>query len=133
MNAVHSSPKLAPVEEDNHVFFHGMTWKDFEVLLAVRGDCAGPRLLKREIYRRLAVRELWTFQRDGKLVLRVLEDGASGSRAARSVKEGRYVERTKSKVLPKLDIAWLVGFLDREPQSAAVRALRDDLRKKRRR
>ena len=74
----------------------------------------------REIYPRLGIRELWTLERDGKLVVRVLE-------------KDRYVERQKSKVLPALDVAWLVGFLDREPQTAAVRALRDDLVKKRRR
>src|SRR5208337_1273294 len=32
-----------PVEEDQHVILRGMTWKDFEVLLAVRGDAAGVR------------------------------------------------------------------------------------------
>ena len=59
-------------------------------------------------------------RRDFKFVLRVLERGS-------------YVERTKSKVLPQLDVAWLTGFVDREPQTAAVRALRDELRPKSRR
>jgi hypothetical protein len=38
-----------------------------------------------------------------------------------------------SKLLPKLDVAWLRSFLDIEPQSRAVRALRDALRAKKRR
>jgi Uma2 family endonuclease len=205
MYAVRTNPKPPPLEEDNYVFFHGMTWKDFEVMLALRGEEAGPRMSyldgvielmspsktheyrkktlarllelwaletelnltgfgawglknpvkeaaaepdecyvlgetagrevpdlvievewtrksdrKREIYRRLEVRELWTLQRDFKFVLRVLERGS-------------YVERTKSKILPQLDVAWLTGFVDREPQTAAIRALRDELRKKSRR
>ena len=76
---------------------------------------------KPEIYRRLGVRELWTLKRDGLLTVRILDKGA-------------WVEHTKSKLLPKLDLAWLCSFLDVEPQSKAVRALRDALRtpKKRR-
>lgn len=199
------APAPRQEEEDDHVFFHGMTWKDFEVMLAVRGDAAGVRmyyldgaielmspssiheyrktalarllehwailtatplegfgswtlknegkeagaepdecyilgdtkgrdvpdlvievewsrkgLAKHEIYQRLGVRELWTFRRDGRLVLRVLE-------------KERYAERAKSKVLPKLDVAWLLTFLERESQSEAVRALHDEMTKKRRR
>jgi len=162
-----------PAEHDDHVVLRGMSWKDFEVLLALRGDAPGVRmyyldgqtdlqgfgswtlknelkeagaepdecyvvgrrtdrelpdlvievewsrkgLAKHEIYRRLGVRELWTLQRDGRLLLRVLD-------------KGRYVERQASKVLPGLDVRWLTGFLAREPQSAAVRALRDEMRKR---
>ena len=76
-------------------------------------------LPKEEIYRRLGTRELWTLKSDGRLLVRSLEKGA-------------WVEQTKSKVLPKLDLAWLLSFLDITPQSKAVRALRDALRKKRR-
>ena len=76
-------------------------------------------LVKHEIYRRLGVRELWTLKKNGRLVVRVLEKSA-------------YVERTASKLLPKLDLHWLLSFADLEPQSRAVRALRDALRKKRR-
>lgn len=194
-----------PDEHDDHVVLRGMSWKDFEVMLALRGDAAGVRmyyldgqielmspsnvheyrkttlarlleqwsletgtdlqgfgswtlknelkeagaepdecyvvgrrtdrevpdlvievewsrkgLAKHEIYRRLGVRELWTLQRDGRLLLRVLD-------------KGRYVERQASKVLPGLDVRWLTSFLAREPQSAAVRALRDEMRKRARR
>jgi Uma2 family endonuclease len=74
-------------------------------------------LLKHEIYARLGVRELWTLKKDGRLVVRVLE-------------KGRYAEHRKSKVLPKLDLAWLLSFTEIEPQSRAVRALRDALRRR---
>jgi len=196
---------LDGIEHDQHVVLRGMSWQDFEALLAIRGDRAGVRmyyldgeieivspakihegrkktlarlletwaietgtslngfgswtlkkeireagaepdecyivgetdkdnpdlaievewsrttgLAKREIYRRLGVRELWTLKNDGRLVVAVLH-------------EGDWVERAKSKVLPKLDVAWLVSFLGIEPQSKAVRSLRDALRTKVRR
>ena len=77
-------------------------------------------LSKPEIYRRLGVRELWTLKSDGRLVIRILE-------------KGDWVEHARSKLLPKLDLSWLRSFLDIEPQSKAVRALRDALRTKKRR
>jgi len=77
-------------------------------------------LSKPEIYRRLGVRELWTLKSDGRLIVRTLE-------------KGEWVERTKSKLFPRLDLAWLMRFLEITPQSKAVRALRDELRTKKRR
>ena len=41
------------------------------------------------------------------------------------------VERKASKLLPRLDLAWMLRFVEIEPQSAAVRALRDALGKRR--
>jgi Uma2 family endonuclease len=77
-------------------------------------------LSKPEIYRRLGVRELWTLRSDGRLVVRVLDGGA-------------WVEHVKSKLFPKLDLRWLVSFLEITPQSEAVRALRDAVRARKRR
>jgi Uma2 family endonuclease len=77
-------------------------------------------LSKPEIYRRLGIRELWTLKSDGRLVVRILE-------------KGEWVERPRSKLFPKLDLVWLLSFLDLTPQSKAVRALRDELRAKKRR
>jgi len=74
-------------------------------------------LPKHEIYRRLGVRELWTLPASGPLLVRVLE-------------KGRWVTRAASRALPALDIAWLVSFLRIEPQSKAVRALAQALRKR---
>jgi Uma2 family endonuclease len=77
-------------------------------------------IAKHEIYRRLGVRELWTLKADGRLAVRTL---------ARE----RWVEQATptSKVLPKLSLPTLRQFLEIEPQSKAVRALRDSLRKSR--
>jgi len=77
-------------------------------------------LSKPEIYRRLGVRELWTLKSNGQLVVRILEKGA-------------WTEHTRSKLFPKLDLAWLQSLLEITPQSRAVRALRDALRTKKRR
>lgn len=35
---------LPHVEEDQHVILRGMSWRDFEALLAIRGDRAGVRM-----------------------------------------------------------------------------------------
>jgi Uma2 family endonuclease len=75
---------------------------------------------KLEIYRRLGVRELWTLKSNGRLVVRVLD-------------KGEWVERAKSKLLPKLDLAWLCSFLEISPQGKAVHALSDAMRAKKRR
>jgi hypothetical protein len=82
-------------------------------------------LPKHEIYRRLEIPELWTLQRNGKVVLRVLSRGAADRRGARASAEARYIESEKSKLLPKLDVAWLISFLPIEPQNAAIHALRE--------
>jgi len=71
-------------------------------------------LAKREIYRRLGVRELWTLTSSAELVLATIEGDV-------------WVERSVSEVLPALDVRWLSSFLVIEPQSKAVRALRDAL------
>jgi Uma2 family endonuclease len=34
-------PRPRPEDADQHVILHGMTWKDYEILLAVRGDRSG--------------------------------------------------------------------------------------------
>jgi Uma2 family endonuclease len=75
---------------------------------------------KPEIYRRLGVRELWTLTSSGRLVIRILE-------------KGEWIEHARTKLFPKLDLAWLTSFLEVEPQSKAVRALRDAMRTKKRR
>ncbi len=195
--AAHSDP----MEEDQHVVLRGMRWKDYEALLAMRGDRAGVRMYyldgeieimspakiherrkttlarllevwamevgldlngfgswtlkkevrdagaepdecyvlglategdapdlaievewsrttgvsKQEIYRRLGVRELWTLKSDGSLIIRVAS-------------KSNWLVSSKSRLLRKLDVAWLLSFLAIEPQSKAVRALRDALR-----
>ena len=77
-------------------------------------------LEKEEIYRRLGIRELWTIQQDGRLVVRSLEKEA-------------YAERKKSKLFPALDLTSLLSFLDTSSQTKSVRAFRATLRTRRRR
>jgi hypothetical protein len=71
-------------------------------------------LPKLEIYRRLRVPEVW-FWRSGRITVHVLREEA-------------YVEAAASEVLPGIDLALLVSFLDVKPTSAAIRAFRDALR-----
>jgi hypothetical protein len=49
-----------------------------------------------------------------------------------SSSNGDWVEHHASTVLPELDVLWLLTFLDITPQSAAVRAVRDAVRDRRR-
>ena len=192
----------ANAEVDQHIVLRGMAWRDFEVMLALRGDrpgvrmyyldgeielmspakthesrkrclarllevwalegrvtisafgswtlktelkeaggepdecyIVGPRdkdvpdlvieiewsralgLAKQEIYRRLGVRELWTMNASGELVIRVLQRDA-------------WVVRAKSRIFPKLDLDELLSFVDVEPQGEAIHAYLDALRSK---
>ena len=86
--------------------------------LAIEVEWSRGNLEKYVIYARLGVPELWTLERDGRLVIRVLARGA-------------YVERAKSAVLPKLDVAWLSAFLAIEPQTKAVHAMLAEMRRPR--
>jgi len=42
--ATSHSPPAPPPEADQRVFLHGVSWDDYDRLLAIRGDVAGPRL-----------------------------------------------------------------------------------------
>jgi len=73
-------------------------------------------LVKHEIYCRLGVRELWTLKADGQLVVHVLENG-------------EWTVHARSALLPDLDLAWLVSFLDAGSQTKALQALRASLKR----
>ncbi|HET6148280.1 MAG TPA: Uma2 family endonuclease [Polyangia bacterium] len=70
-------------------------------------------LAKLDIYRKLAVREVW-FWRRGRLTVHVLRDEA-------------YQEIPRSEVLPGIDLDVLVTFLDRPTASRAIRDYRASL------
>lgn len=70
-------------------------------------------LNKREIYRGLGVRELWTWRR-GRFSIFVLRGGT-------------YQEATESEVLPGIDLDDLARFLDRPTTSQAIRDYREAL------
>ena len=74
-------------------------------------------LNKLEIYRELAVREVW-FWRSGRLSIHVL--GSVG-----------YQEAPESTVLPGIDLVELVTFLDRPTVSQAIREYRAQLQARR--
>lgn len=75
----------------------------------------GGGLDKLDIYRGLRIPEVW-FWREGAIEVHVLSpDG--------------YARRSRSSVLPKLDLALLARFVPAESQSRAVRAYREALRR----
>ena len=110
----------AGAEPDECYIVGDSTEQDFPDLAIEVEWSRATGLPKAEIYRRLGVRELWTLKSDGRLIVRILQ-------------KGEWVEHTRSKLFPKLDLPWLLSFLDITPQSKAVRALRDALRNKKRR
>lgn len=76
--------------------------------LAIEVDRKARGLRKLEIYRRLGVREVWTW-RDGAITISVL-------------RRGRYVTVAASEVLPGIDLALLLRFVDERPMTRAVRS-----------
>jgi Uma2 family endonuclease len=76
--------------------------------LAIEVDRKAGGLRKLEIYRRLAVREVWTW-RDGAITVSVL-------------RQRRYVTVPESEVLPGIDLAQLLQFVDERPMARAVRS-----------
>lgn len=113
------APKKAGAEPDE-CYIVGSTRGRRVPDLAIEVEWSRGALEKHVIYERLGVRELWTLRKDGRLAIRVLT-------------KGKYVERTRSALLPKLDVAWLARFIEIDPQSRAVRSMRDEMRKGRRR
>jgi Uma2 family endonuclease len=71
---------------------------------------------KRHIYRKLGVREVWYWRR--------------GRIEAFALRKGRYRGITTSEVLPGIDLALLVTFLDRPVHSQAIREYRAALQKR---
>jgi len=65
---------------------------------------------KLDIYKQLGVQEVW-FWRKGRISVHLLRDG-------------EYVDDPTSHVLPGIDLAQLVGFLDRPTASQAIREYR---------
>jgi Uma2 family endonuclease len=85
--------------------------------LAIEVEWTSGRIDKLDIYRKLGVREIW-YWRNG-----VLQPYA--------LRGTRYVKLAASKVLPRLDLAQLVSFLDRPTTYDAMQDYRRALRKRR--
>jgi Uma2 family endonuclease len=81
-------------------------WPD----LAIEVEWTSGRIDKLDIYRKLGVREIW-YWRNGEL-------------QPYALRGERYVKIAKSRVLPKLDLAQLVSFLDRRTTYEAIRDYR---------
>jgi Uma2 family endonuclease len=84
--------------------------------LAIEVIWTGGGLDKLEIYRRLGVRELWVWQR-GEIAVFVLRGD-------------RYERIARSEFLPQIDLDLVRSLLDAPSQSAAVRELRERLRRR---
>lgn len=130
MEALANAPIEVPAAADQRVFLNGLRWSDYEVLLAVRGDRAGPRMaflegtleimspsfdheaIKKNLARLL---EIWAY-REG-LRLRGL-----GSWTVRSASKERglepdecYILGTERKERPDLaiEVNWTAGGIDK--------------------
>jgi Uma2 family endonuclease len=82
--------------------------------LAIEVVRSSPLVDKLEVYRGLGVREVWVW-RDGAITIHRL-------------RRGRYAVIPRSELLPELDLELLLGFVDREDQTAAVREYQARLR-----
>jgi len=69
---------------------------------------------KVDVYRKLGVRELWIWK--------------SGGLDLYSLRGEDYVRVERSALLPELDLAELLGFIDVQPMTRAVREYREQLR-----
>lgn len=87
--------------------------------LAIEIEWTSGRIDKLDVYRKLGVREVW-YWRDGRLQPYLLRGE-------------RYRPIAESKVLPGIDLAELVSFLDRPTTSQAIRAYRRALARRKRR
>lgn len=108
-----SAPKASGIEPDE-CYIIGSDQRAERPDLAIEVDWTSGGLDKLEIYRRLAVAEVWTW-RDGEVSIRVLRDGA-------------YERVEHSEKLPGIDVRLLASFLDHPTAMQAVRAFRAALR-----
>ncbi len=82
--------------------------------LAIEVIWSHGRLNKLEVYRRLGIREVWIYK--------------AGLLTPHGHVDDAYRELTRSRLLPDLELAQLLSFLDVRPTSAAIRAYREALR-----
>lgn len=85
--------------------------------LAIEVIWTSGSIWKLEIYRKLAVREVWIWRR-GKLTAHALREDET------------YEQVTASRVLPGIDLSQIAALVDQPTTSAAIRAYRDVLRKR---
>jgi len=83
--------------------------------LAIEVALGRSAVRKLDIYARLGVREVWTWRKKEGFLISVLGSGG-------------YETRTESEVLPGIDLALLLRFVEVRPMTKAVRAYREALR-----
>jgi Uma2 family endonuclease len=111
---VKDKKKMSGLEPDE-CFIIGPTARRTRPDLAIEVISTHAAIDKLEVYRRLRVREVWRYV-GGKLSMHVF-------------RRGRYVEVSKSEVLPGLDLELMLSFLDVDDQMSALRAWRKRLRR----
>ena len=84
---------------------------------AIEVIAGAPLLDKLEVYRGLGIREVWTYLAT-ESAFRIF-----------ALHDGRYAEIDRSEVLPELDVARLIPFLQHEDQHVALKTFRDELRR----
>lgn len=104
------------VEPDECYVFGPSPDKEERPDLAVEVIWTSGSIKKLEIYRKLAVREVWVWKA-GKLTAHALRE------------DEIYEPVSESLVLPGIDLAQLAALLDRPTTSAAIRAYRDTLQR----
>lgn len=82
--------------------------------LAIEVALTSGGLSKLELYRGLRVREVWLWKK--------------GALTVHALREAAYEEVARSEVLPGIDLAQLLRFVDVQPMTRAVREYRDALR-----
>ena len=110
------APRRCGAEPDECYIVGGRQSRIPDIVIEVMWTPGG--LDKLELYRGLSIPEVWLW-REGNIEVHVL------------AKPG-YVRKTKSRILPGLDLKRLCSFLDQGSQSQAVRAFRRCLQKARR-
>ncbi len=112
-----TSPRKKAGIEPDECYFVGERGQKKVPDLAIEVIWAHSLLDKLEIYRRLGVREVWTWE-DGQVRVFVL--GRSG-----------YQSRSRSAVLPRIDLDLIRRCLEEPTQTRAVKKLRAALRSRR--
>jgi hypothetical protein len=107
------------LREDHFVYFHGVSWDDYERVLEMRGDRSAPRItyLEGTLEIMLGVPEVWFWEKGAIRVYRLRGE--------------RYVQARASVALRGIDVAELASFLDRPTTSRAIRDYSAALKKRR--
>lgn len=118
MSAARPLPAPADPGTMDHFVRLPVDWQGYRQLLAMRGENPVPRITylegKLEVYRKLGVRELWSYER-GKQRFFALR---------REAGDDVYREIPRSEIVPELPVDVLLAAMQEPDQTPAVRAPR---------